>query len=144
MNFIIRFDKFDFLRCALARLELVEAEHQKYAEQSKNLADSAEKLNDETSRKRETVKKFDETENAMSELKMTRDKLQSENQTAEFVRKQKENEKDAARVATEKIKLVEADYKIHISASVELKSLETERTTRSTFLHNPTLDFRRL
>ncbi|MBA3335538.1 MAG: AAA family ATPase [Acidobacteria bacterium] len=119
---------------ALARLELVEAEHQKYAEQSKNLADSAEKLNDETSRKRETVKKFDETENAMSELKMTRDKLQSENQTAEFVRKQKENEKDAARVATEKIKLVEADYKIHISASVELKSLETERTTRDKIL----------
>jgi len=119
---------------ALARFELVEAEHQKYAEQARNLAESAENLNAEIIEKKETVKNFDETENSVNKLNQALDKLRVENQTAEFVRKQKENDKNLARAAMEKIKLVEAEHQTHVSALAELKSLETARATRDKIL----------
>ncbi|MDQ3374692.1 MAG: SMC family ATPase [Acidobacteriota bacterium] len=118
----------------LVRLEQVEAEHKRYAEQTKNLAKNVEKLSVETIEKRESVKKFDETESAVGELKTLRDKLRSEIQNAEFVRKQKENERNLAHVAADKIKFVETDYKTHISALAELKSLEAQRATRDQIL----------
>jgi exonuclease SbcC len=114
----------------LARFEQVETEQKTYAEQAKTLTEDFEKLNAETTEKRGTVKKFDETESAVIELKSSRNKLQSENKNAEFVLKQKENEKNLAFAAAEKIKLVENDYKIHVAAVGDLKNLEAKRIER--------------
>lgn len=114
----------------LSRFELVETEHKNYAAQAKELSENLEKLNREVSRKKETVKRFDETESVVNELKNRRDRLESENKNAEFVLKQKENERNLAFAASEKIKFVEAGYKTHIAALAELKNLETERTER--------------
>jgi exonuclease SbcC len=114
----------------LTRFEQVETEQKTYAEQAKTLTEDFEKLNAETTEKRGTVKKFDETESTVIELKSSRDKLQSENKNAEFVLKQKENEKNLAFAAAEKIKLVENDYKIHVAAVGDLKNLEAKRIER--------------
>ncbi|HEX9960168.1 MAG TPA: SMC family ATPase, partial [Pyrinomonadaceae bacterium] len=114
----------------LARLETVETEHRAVAEQIENLSGNIEKLNSEAGERRETVKSLDEIEAKVNELKARRDRLQSESITAEVVRKQKENETNQAREASEKLRLVEADYKIHLAALAELKNLETRRVER--------------
>ncbi len=114
----------------LSRFELIETEHKNLAAQANELAENLEKLTGEVSDKKETVKNFDETESAVNELKSRRDKLENENQNAEFVRRQRESEKDSALAAAAKIKLVESDYKIHIAAVTELKNLETQRNER--------------
>jgi len=114
----------------LSRFELVETEHKNLAAQANELAENLDKLNREVSDKKETVKKFDETESTVNELKSVRDKLENENQNAEFVRKQRESDKNLASAAAEKIKLVENDYKTHIAAVTELKNLETRRNER--------------
>ena len=114
----------------LSRFELVESEHKTYASQALELRINLEKLNREVAEKKETVKKFDETETAVIELKAARDRIEAENRNAEFVQKQKETEKNLASAAAEKIKLVENDYKIYVSAVAALKNLETERNER--------------
>ncbi len=50
--------------------------------------------------------------------------------TAEIVLKQKQTEHDAAFAASEKLKIVAADYQLHIRALSELKNLETQRIER--------------
>ncbi|HEX8369635.1 MAG TPA: SMC family ATPase [Pyrinomonadaceae bacterium] len=114
----------------LMRLETVENEHRAVAEQIENLSGSVEKFSAEVAEKRETVKSLDEIETKVNELKTRRDRLQSELATADFMRGQKEIETNQAREASEKLKLVEADYKIHVSALSELKNLETLRVER--------------
>ena len=114
----------------LARLETVETEHQSIAASIENLSADLEKLNAEVSEKRATVKSLDEIETSVNELKTRRDRLQSELATAEVVLKQKENERRQAKEASEKLSLVEADYKIHVSALGELKNLEIRRVER--------------
>jgi len=114
----------------LMRLETFENEHRAVAEQIENLSVTVENLNAEVAEKREAVKSLDEIERKVDELKTRRDRLQSELATAEVVRGQKETETNQAREASEKLKLVEADYKTHVSALVELKNLETQRVER--------------
>ncbi len=114
----------------LARFGQVETEHKNYAAQAETLAEDLEKLNIETTQKKETVKAFEEKESAVNELKSARDKIQSDARNGEFVLKQKETEKDLAFAASEKIKLVESDYKTHAAAAAELKNLEAKRTER--------------
>jgi exonuclease SbcC len=114
----------------LARLELVENEHETYTKQVKEFGAALDKLTVETAEKSAIVKAFDEKENAVNELKTARDKIQSESGNAEFVLGQKENEKNSAFAASEKIKLVEGDYKIHVAAVAELKNLESQRIER--------------
>jgi exonuclease SbcC len=114
----------------LARLETVETEHQSIVANIENLSAALEKLNAEVGEKREAVKSLDRIETTVNDLKTRRDRLQSELATAEVVLKQKENERRRASEASEKLKLVEADYKIHVSALGELKNLETERVER--------------
>lgn len=114
----------------LMRLETVENEHQAVAGQIENLSGSIEKLNAEAAERRAAVKSLDEIETKVNELKTRRDRLQSELATAEVVRGQKETETNQARAASEKLKLVEADYKTHVSALAELKNLETQRIER--------------
>ncbi len=114
----------------LSRFELVETEYKNLAAQANELAENLEKLNAEVSDKKETVRKFDETESAVDELKSARDKIENENQRVEFIHKQKENEKNLAFAAAEKIKLIENDYKTYVAAVAELKNLETQRGER--------------
>ena len=114
----------------LARLETVESEHRTVAEQIENLSGGVENLSAEAAEKREAVKGLDERETKVNELKTRRDRLQSELATAEVVRGQKETETNQARAAAEKLKLVEADYKTHVSAAAELKNLEAQRVER--------------
>jgi DNA repair protein SbcC/Rad50 len=114
----------------LARLETVETEHQAIAANIENLSAEVERLNAEVAEKRAAVKILDEIETSVNDLKNRRDRLHLELTTAEIVLKQKENERRQAMEAAEKLKLVEADYKTHVSALGALKKLETERVER--------------
>ncbi len=114
----------------LSRLEQVENEHENYTKQVEELGVALEKLSAETAEKSSIVKRFDEKESTVNELKTTRDKIQSDSRNAEYVLRQKENEKNSAFSASEKIKLVESEYKTHVAAIAELKNLETKRAER--------------
>ncbi len=114
----------------LARFDSIEAEYNIYENQAKDLTATLTNLEKEFAERNEIVKKFDESEAKVNELKTLRDKLNTENTQAEFVEKQKENERNQALNAQEKIKLVEADYKTHIAALSRLKELERERIGR--------------
>ncbi len=114
----------------LSRLEQIEADHENYTRQAKEFGEALEKLTVEATERKEVVKIFDEKEGVVNELKTERDKIQSDSRNAEFVLKQKENEKNLACAASEKIKLVRNDYEIYVSAVAELKKLESRRIER--------------
>ncbi len=114
----------------LSRFEDIEAEHKNFTTQAEELSETAKKTTKIVAEKSEIVKKFDESEGRVNELKTLRDKLNTETAQAEFVEKQKASERNQALNAQEKIKLVEADYKIHIAALSRLKELERERIER--------------
>ena len=114
----------------LARFDSVEIEHQTYVEQSVELIKTVKNLTREVAEKSEIVKTFETIETKVNALRVARDKLQAEKQTAQILQKQKEYERTQAFEAAEKIKLVEADYKIHTAALTELKNLEARRSER--------------
>ena len=114
----------------LARFEEIENEHKIQAEKSAELSEIVEKSNKQVAEKSEIVKKFDEAEKKINELKNSADKLKTESAKAEIINTQKENERNQAFAAQEKIKVVEKDYKKHIAALARLKELERERIER--------------
>ncbi|MBA2493211.1 MAG: SMC family ATPase, partial [Acidobacteria bacterium] len=114
----------------LARFDDIETEHKTHAAQALELSTTAEKLNKDVAEKSEIVKKFDEAESKVNEIKTLSDKLKTENAKAEIIAKQKEGERNQAFEAQGKIKLVEEDYKTHIAAMARLKELERERIER--------------
>ncbi len=114
----------------LSRFETVETEHKIYAGQVKESGETLEKLNSEIAEKSAIVKTFEEVESKVNQLRLAKDKLQAENTAAQVLQKQKEYERNQAFAAQEKVKLVEADYKIHITALAELKNLDTQRGER--------------
>src|SRR5215204_220299 len=114
----------------LARFEIVEEELKNFAAQAEELGSSLENIEKEVAEKSEIVKKFNETESRVNELKAIFDRLQSEKTRAEFLAAQKESELNQARAAAEKIKVVEADYHKHLNALGKLKELERERVER--------------
>lgn len=114
----------------LARFEQIEEELKTQENQAKEFSENLKNLEKETAEKSETVKKFDEVEARVNELKIVFDKLQTEKTNAEFMLRQKESELKQAREASEKIKLVEADYQKHIDALGKLKEFERERGER--------------
>ena len=114
----------------LARFEEIETEHKIHAEKSAELSVTTEKLNKEVAEKSEIVKKFDESESKVNELKLASDKLKTESAKAEIIHSQKENERNQSFAAQEKIKTSETDYQNHISALARLKELERERGER--------------
>ncbi|MGI8468781.1 MAG: AAA family ATPase [Pyrinomonadaceae bacterium] len=114
----------------LSRLDAVEADYKNFSGQIATLSASLENLNRETTEKKKIVKRFDETETQINELKTRRDKLQSDLATAEVVLKQKEAEKNQSQISAAKIKTVEADYQIYLSALARLTELERERIER--------------
>jgi exonuclease SbcC len=114
----------------LSRFEQIEEEHKTQENQAKELAEKLENLEKEVAEKSETVKKFDEVEAKVNELKTALDKLQNEKTRAEILLQQKETEVNQARAAQEKIRLVETDYQKHIEALAKLKEFERERGER--------------
>lgn len=114
----------------LSRFEQIEEEHKIQENQAKEFSANLENLEREVAEKSETVKKFDETEAKVNELKNAFDQLQTEKTKAEFMLGQKESELIQAKNASEKIKLVEADYQKHIEALGKLKEFERERGER--------------
>ncbi len=114
----------------LARFEEIETEHKIHAEKAADLSATAEKLAKEVAEKSEIVKKFDESESKVNELKTASDKLKTESAKAEIIHAQRENERNQSFAARRKIKSVEADYQIHVSALARLKELERERIER--------------
>ncbi|HEY8561722.1 MAG TPA: SMC family ATPase [Pyrinomonadaceae bacterium] len=114
----------------LARFDVVEEELKTHAAQAKELRASLAGIEREVAEKSEIVRKFNETERAVSELRTIFERLQSEKTRAEFLRAQRENELAQARRAAEKIAAVEADYHRHLSALGRLKELERERVER--------------
>ncbi|CAN5661645.1 SMC family ATPase [soil metagenome] len=114
----------------LARFEEIETEHKIQTAQALELSVAAEKLNKDVAEKSEIVKKFDEAESKVNEIKTLFDKLKTEDAKAEIIAKQKESERNQAFEAQAKIKLVEEDYKTHIAALARLKELERERIER--------------
>lgn len=114
----------------LARFELVEEDLKTFTAQAAELSKTLGLTEKEVSAKSATVKKFDETEAKINELKSAFDKLQNEKSRAEILLGQKENELNQARNAAEKIKLVEGDYQKHTDALGKLKEFERERGER--------------
>ncbi|HEY0428406.1 MAG TPA: SMC family ATPase [Pyrinomonadaceae bacterium] len=114
----------------LARFEQIEEEHKTHEARAEELSKNLENLEKEAGEKSETVEKFDEIEVRVNELKSVFDKLQTEKTNGEFVLKQKENELNQSKTASEKIKFVGADYQKHIEALGKLKEFERERGER--------------
>ena len=114
----------------LTRFELVEADLKSFTTQTEDLSKTLATLEKETAEKSATVKKFDETESKVNELKSALDRLQNEKTKVEFLHQQKENDLKQAQNAAEKIKLVEGDYQKHIDALGKLKEFERERGER--------------
>ncbi len=114
----------------LARFEIIETEHKNYAERAAVLSKTLENLTVEVAEKSEILKTFEAVESKVNTLRVAKDKVQSESATAQILQKQKEYERNQAFDAQEKIKLVEADYKIHIAALAELKNLDARRGER--------------
>ncbi|MBA4121885.1 MAG: SMC family ATPase [Acidobacteria bacterium] len=114
----------------LARFELVETEYKTFANQAKELGANLEKLENEVDEKSQTVEKFDEVETKVNELKSAFDKLHTETIRGEILLQQKENELNQANAAAERIKVIEVDYKKHLAALAELKSLDAQRAER--------------
>jgi exonuclease SbcC len=119
----------------LARFELVEADLNNFSALVSELAKTLENLEKEVSEKGESVKKFDEIEAKVNELKTAFDRLNAEKREAEFLRLQKESELNQARAAAEKIKSVEADHDKHLAALGKLKEFERERGEREKLRH---------
>ena len=114
----------------LVRFEDIESEHKTHADKSGELSAAAEKLNQEVAEKSEIVKKFDEAESKVNELKTAFDKLKTDSARAEIIAAQKENERKQAFEAREKIVSVEEDHKKHLAALSRLTELERERVER--------------
>ena len=114
----------------LSRIETLEEEHKNFTESEKQLAESLDKLTANVEDKGKIVKEFDQKEGKVNEAKTALDKVNGEFAKAEFVEKQRETEQKRAFEASEKIKTVEADYKIHVDALGKLKELDRERTER--------------
>ncbi len=114
----------------LARFETVEEDLKTFTAQTEELSKTLETTEKEVSAKSATVKKFDETEKTVNDLKSALDRLQNEKSRAEILLGNKENELGQARNAADKIKTVEADYKQHTNALGKLKEFERERTER--------------
>ncbi len=114
----------------LARFELVEEDLKNFTAQVEELSKTLEITEKEVAEKSEKVKKFDEIERKVNELKTVFEKLENEKSRAGFLVNQKENEFNQARNAAEKIKIVEADYQKHLNALGKLKEFERERGER--------------
>ncbi len=114
----------------LARFELVEGDLKNFTNQAEELAKTLETVEKEVAEKSKSVKKFDQTEAKVNELKIAFEKLQNEKTKTEYLRDQKESELNQARNAAEKIKAVEADYQNHLAALGKLKEFERERGER--------------
>lgn len=114
----------------LARFELVEADLKNFSEQTEELSKTLEITEKEVAGKSESVKKFDDVERKVNELKTVFEKLENEKSRAEFLLNQKQNELNQAKSAAEKIKLVESEYQTHLKALGMLKELERERGER--------------
>lgn len=114
----------------LARFESVEEDLKNFTAQTEELSKTLANLEKEVSDNSASVKKFDEIEAKVNELKAVFEKLQNEKMQAEFLLGQKENELNQAKNAAEKIKTVETDYQKHISALLKLKEFERERGER--------------
>lgn len=114
----------------LARFEQIDEEYKNFEGQAKELALNAENLAREVAEKSANVKRFDEVEAKVNELKVVFEKLKTDKIRAEILLTQKENELSQARKAEEIVRSVEADYQIHIKSLTRLKELERERVDR--------------
>ena len=114
----------------LARFDQVEDDLKIFTEQTEELTATLANIEKEVAEKSEAVKKYDEIERKVNDLKTNFDKLHAENSRAEFLRGQRENELLQAKNAAEKIKLIENDYQKHLSALGKLKEFERERGER--------------
>ncbi|CAN5246420.1 SMC family ATPase [soil metagenome] len=114
----------------LARFETVEEELKNFTTQTEELSKILEAIEKEVAEKSATVKKFDEIEREVNELKIVFERLDNEKSRAEYISAQKENEQKLANAAAEKIKVVENDYQTHLKALGMLKELERERDER--------------
>lgn len=114
----------------LARYETVEAEHIAFVEQSVALNAKLETLGRESVEKSAAVKRFDEIESQVNELKTAFEKSNTEKIRAEIFLEQTANELRQAQLADEKIRLVQGDYETHLAALGKLKEFERERGER--------------
>ena len=119
-----------FAEGKLADFERVENDFKTFSEQAKELKATVEKTEKEVAEKSAAVKKFDETETAVNELKNTFEELNTEKTKAEIILAQKQTEKNEAEKAAAKIKEVEADHQTHLAALAKIKELERERGER--------------
>ena len=121
-----------FAEGKLADYERVETDFKNFSRQADEFGKTLEANEKEAAEKSASVKKFDETESKVNELKTAFDKLNTEHTKAEIILAQKQSEKDQSEAAAAKIKAVEADYKTHLDALGKIKELERERGMRET------------
>ena len=114
----------------LARFEFVETEHRSYETQARDLSGKLAEVVKEIEEKAASVKRFDEIEQSVNELKIAFERLNTEKIRAEITLEQKLGEYNQAKNAAERIELVRADYEKHVSALGKLKEYERERSER--------------
>lgn len=114
----------------LARIGIVETEHQNFAAESDRLNSALEILNSEAEVKIELVTVLDDKETRINELKTSFDSRNTEKSRAEFILGQKQNERETARAAAASVDNVSADAEKHVEILGRLKEFERERLER--------------
>jgi exonuclease SbcC len=118
----------------LSRFDQVESESKDIAARLIDLNKSLEDLRGEVTKKRAEAAKLETEEAKIKEIQASLEKLKSELMTTEVLLKQKQNEVDSAKRASEKVKAVEADHLSYLEALSELKILEAQRGERDRIL----------
>lgn len=114
----------------LGRADEIEAEHTKVAAEAAEFAKSLETVNASVTAKAQLVQEFDVISRRLDALRVEFEKLNSHISKLEIHLGQKERDLNAARLAAEKIKEVEAANKRHLAALGRLHELERERSER--------------
>ena len=114
----------------LGRADEIDAEHKKIAAEAAEFAKTLEIVNAEASAKAQFVQEFDVVSRKLEELRTEFDKLSSDAAKLEIHLAQKERDLNAASLAADKIKEVEAANKKHLAALARLHELERERAER--------------
>lgn len=123
-------NKISFAEGKLEDFDKIEMEYNQIQEDAKNLKENLENFEKDFAAKQEIVKEFEKQEKKVNELKAVFDKLSNEKLRSEVVLSQKKSEKTQAEKASEIIKKVEADYKIHLDAVGKLQEFDRERGER--------------
>ena len=111
----------------LSRYDELEEEHKTITKNLKELSASLEMLQKEIEELAGVVDQLNKAESKVTETGKLKERLASESESALRWMKAKQDERDKAQTAAEKLKSIENEYKAHTNALDELTRLEVQR-----------------